>query len=154
MSAPETAGPDLARTDSFAFWTREKIRFQDVDRFGHVNNVAFAVYAESGRLEFLGQLAGVAPLPEGCQWVIARLLIDFRAQAFYPGEVAIGTRLIRLGRSSVALGQGLFAGDGCFATAEAVVVLIDQSSGSAMALPEALRRALEGVSTGGAPSRP
>ncbi len=148
------AKDELSTAAGFRFWTREKIRFQDVDRFGHVNNVAFAVYAESGRLEFLEQVAGTAPLPEGCQWVIARLVVDYRAQAYYPGEVAIGTRLVRLGRSSVTLGQGMFAAGTCFATAEAVVVLIDQSTGRATALPVALRGALDGVSGGESPPRP
>lgn len=141
MSAPATPG-DLSERATFSFWTREKIRFQDVDRFGHVNNVAFGVYAESGRVEFLEAVTRAAPLPAHSQWVIARLVLNFRAQAFYPGNVCIGTRVIRLGRSSVTLGQGLFTDRGCFATAEAVVVHIDKASGSAVRLPEALREVL------------
>lgn len=132
--------PDLADAGGFTFWTREKIRFQDVDRFGHVNNVAFTVYAESGRIEFLERVAGA--LPASTQWVIASLLVDFRAQAFYPGEVRVGTRTLKLGRSSLTLGQGLFAAQRCIATARAVVVLIDSGRGVSVALPAALRGAL------------
>lgn len=138
--------PDLAGEQAFAFWTHEKIRFQDVDRFGHVNNVAFTVYAESGRVEFLERVASVAPLARNTQWVIARLLVEFRAQAFYPGEVRVGTRVLRLGRSSVTLGQGLFTCECCFATAEAVVVLIDTARGGSVILPPAVREALTACS--------
>ena len=135
--------PDLADAGGFTFWTREKIRFQDVDRFGHVNNVAFTVYAESGRIEFLERVAGV--LPVATHWVIARLLVDFRAQAFYPGEVRVGTRTLNLGRSSLTLGQGLFAAQRCIATARAVVVLIDGERGASVALPAELRGALSAL---------
>ena len=34
---------DLTSRETFPFWTREIIRFADLDRYGHVNNVAFAV---------------------------------------------------------------------------------------------------------------
>ena len=139
----EQPSPDLTDAGGYAFWTREKIRFQDVDRFGHVNNVAFTVYAESGRIEFLERAAGV--LPAATQWVIARLLVDFRAQAFYPGEVRVGTRTLNLGRSSLTLGQGLFSGERCIATARAVVVLIDSGRGASAALPPALRSALSAL---------
>lgn len=140
--AESASASSRADEHAFAFWTHEKIRFQDVDRFGHVNNVAFTVYAESGRIEFLEHVAAAAPLPQNTQWVIARLQVDFRAQAFYPGEMRIGTCVQRVGRSSMTLAQGLFTSARCVATAEAIVVLIDTGTGGSVALSPAMREAL------------
>lgn len=141
-----SAGPDLADERAFEHWTVEKIRFQDVDRQDHVNNVNFAVYAESGRLEFLHAIApdpGADP-GAGAFWVIARLTIDFRAQLRYPGEVRIGTRVLSLGRTSVTLGQGLFAAGVCVATAESVLVQVDPATGRGVPLTDAQRAAAGG----------
>ena len=132
---------DLADEGGYEHWTVEKIRFQDVDRQDHVNNVMFAVYAESGRLEFLRAIAPEADAGRDMFWVIARLTIDFRAQLYYPGEVRIGTRVVALGRSSVTLGQGLFAAGSCVATAESVLVQVDPATGRSVPLTEAQRDA-------------
>lgn len=147
--APGRGDPRLARKAAFAFWSREKIRFQDVDRLDHVNNVTFAVYAESGRVEFVAQVTPPAVLGDGPYWVIAELVLRYREQTHYPGEIRIGTGVLRLGRSSVTLGQGLFEGDRCVATSEAVVVLVDPDSGRSMALPAAARAALERYAVSG-----
>jgi len=133
----------LLREASYRFWTSEKIRFQDVDRFDHVNNVTFAVYAESGRVEFLesvtpAELRGDAPF-----WVIAKLTVEFREQTHYPGEIRVGTAVLRIGRSSVTLVQGMFEGSRCVSTAEAVVVLVDPESGHSVPLSQGVRHALE-----------
>ena len=137
----------LARETSFHFWTAEKIRFQDVDRFDHVNNVTFAAYAESGRIEFLEHVAPASVLGDAragdAFWVIARLTIEFREQTHYPGEIRVGTGVLDLGRSSVTLGQGLFEGNRCVASAESVVVLFDGASHRSVPLPQAMRGALE-----------
>lgn len=138
--------PPLTDERSYRHWAREKIRFQDVDRYDHVNNVTFAAYAESGRLEFLADLTGdIDAAGDGTFWVIVRLTIDFLAQTHYPGEIRIGTRVLAAGRSSVTLGQGLFEGDRCVATAESVLVLIDPETGRSTPWPAALRERLAGM---------
>jgi len=137
--------PDLTDPAGMVYWAQEKIRFQDVDAVGHVNNVAIATYAESGRVEML-----TSALPTGLQgndrpfWVIAELTIRFRGQAHYPGTVDVGTRVTRLGNSSITLGQGLFVDGRCIATTESVIVLVDPATGRGHALPPEVRDALAG----------
>ena len=36
--------------------TELQMRFSDTDALGHVNNIAFASYAETGRVDFLKRL--------------------------------------------------------------------------------------------------
>ena len=71
--------------------------------------------------------------------MIVHLTIDFRAQMHFPGEVKVGTRLIRVGRSSARVGQGLFQNDVCTATAEEVLVRVDPETQRPTPIPEELR---------------
>ena len=133
--------PGKERTDpaAYAFWTRDVVRFSDVDRYRHINNVATATYCETGRVEFAEQLWPGSTSGEEAGWVILKLVVNFLAQAHYPGDVRIGSRVEKVGRSSLTIGQGLFMNDACFATSEAVLVWIDLSrGGGATAFPEAL----------------
>jgi acyl-CoA thioester hydrolase len=128
---PPAPDPSSARRDhkSYAFWTRDTVRFSDVDRYRHINNVAIATYCETGRVEFAESLWPGSTAGEGSGWVIVALTITFHAQAHYPGDVAVGTRVERVGRSSCTIAQGLFKDDVCFATSEAVIVWLDLADG-------------------------
>ncbi len=135
---------DLTDRGIFRFWSREVCRYGDTDRQGHVNNAAFVTFCETGRVLFLYDDA--APLaPPGCGFVIARLELDFRAELQWREVVEVGTTVLACGRSSFTLGQGLFAGPRCVATARSVLVLIDETTRRATPLPEALRTRLLAV---------
>ena len=128
---------------SYAFWTRDTVRFSDVDRYRHVNNVAIATYCETGRVEFAEAVRPGSTAGEGEGWVIATLTITFHAQAHYPGDVTVGTRVERVGRSSCTVVQGLFKDGVCFATSEAVIVWLDLAAGGrAVPLPPDLAERL------------
>ena len=128
---------------SFAHWVTQELRYNDTDRQGHVNNAVFATFCESGRIAFLQQ-PGLPALPHGCSLVLARLELDYLRELFWPGAAEVGTRLVRLGRSSVTLGQGIFRGEDCVATALTVVVLTDGATRRSTPWPEGLRAALGG----------
>ena len=133
------------RTDrsAYAFWTRDTVRFSDIDRYRHINNVAVATYCETGRVEFAEKLWPGSTAGEGAGWVIAELTVAFLAQAHYPGNVEIGTRVERVGRTSCTFGQGLFKDGVCFATAEAVLVWLALADGGRpVPFPTALARHL------------
>jgi len=131
---------DLTDRDTFTFWTRDTVRFSDMDRYRHINNVATATYCETGRVEFAEALMPGSTSGEGAGWVILRLTVNFLAQAHYPGHVEIGTRVDRVGRSSCEIGQGLFKDGVCFATSEAVLVWLNLADGGRSApIPDVLR---------------
>lgn len=148
--APADAAPALDPTDRAIYrtWTTDVLRYADTDRQGHVNNAVFATFLESGRVRVLYDPE--RPLaPDGAAFVIARLTLDFRSEIRWPGTVEIGTAVARLGRSSVTLVQGLFVGDRCAATAESVIVLMDEATRRSRAFPADSRAVLDGLSAGG-----
>jgi acyl-CoA thioester hydrolase len=117
---------DVAIGD-FPLRTSDKIRYADTDRQGHVNNAVFATLLETGRVEILYDPASPLASP-GSSFVIAQLVLEFRSEIKWPGTVVIGTRVASLGRSSIKLEQGLFQNDRCVATAETVIVLMDETT--------------------------
>lgn len=152
-AAPDTAAvvPGPRERAAYRFWTRDLVRFQDLDRLGHVNNVSFAIYLESGRVDFLEALNPGSTAGTGIGWVIARLILDFVSEARYPADVDIGSRVLHIGRSSCIIGQGLFIGDRCFGAAENVCVWAETSAGRSLPIPDPVRAALEPYHVSGAP---
>ena len=134
---------DLQLQD-FPLRTHEKLRYADTDRQGHVNNAVFSTMLETGRVELL--YSPDKPLAaEGCSFVIARLELDFMAEINWPGQVDVGTRVARIGRSSVTLEQGLFQDGKCAAMARTVIVQVDDASASSAPFSDAARRVLEAL---------
>ena len=116
-----------------AFVTTHRLRFNDTDRLGHVNNAVFAVMLEQGRSELAVQ-AGL-PVGTGSQsLVIVRLELDFVAEMTWPGEVRVETELLRLGGRSFTLQQRLiFAGVLC-GKGLTVLVVMDREARKAVSI--------------------
>lgn len=112
----------------------ETLRFADTDRNGHITSSVFAICCQSGRLALLSDPArGVTP--PASQFVLARLVLDYRREMHWPGSVEIATRVEHIGRSSIILAQALFQDDRCAATAQSVAVLMDAASRRSLPIP-------------------
>ncbi|MCL8384279.1 MULTISPECIES: acyl-CoA thioesterase [Xanthobacter] len=83
-------------------------RWNDVDRYGHMNNVVYLEYFDSalnraligaGALDF----AGTGPIG-----IVAKVGCDYFSEVSYPDEVEVGVRIERIGSSSLTWGFGLF----------------------------------------------
>jgi len=134
--------PPSTERAAYMLWATDTLRYGDTDRQGHVNNAVFATFCESGRVKFLYDEA-LDLRGAGGNFVIVRLELDFRAELFYPGTVDIGTRVLSVGRSSFRLGQGIFSRDLCAATAECIMVLVDDATRKSQPLTPQLRAWLE-----------
>src|SRR3954471_3896493 len=123
----------------FPFWTEEKLRLSDTDMNGHINNGAIGAYCEAGRAEIWAAVVGpAATRPVGM--AVARVVIDYRVEIHYPGRIRVGTAVARIGGSSITVEQALFLGETCFATSEAVMVMLHRETRRPTPIPEALRQ--------------
>lgn len=107
--------------------TTHRLRFNDTDKLGHVNNAVFAVMLEQGRSELLDQ----AGLPIGANEqsvVIVRLELDFVAEMTWPGDVRIETWVARLGGRSFQLQQRLVSAGVLCGQAVTVLVVMDRAA--------------------------
>ena len=82
-----------------------QIRFNDVDRYGHVNNNAYFSYYDLGKEDYLSTVlhldyryCTVAP-------VIANINADFIKPIFYGDKIVVETRISHLGHKSFTLHQ-------------------------------------------------
>ncbi|MCB8973208.1 MAG: acyl-CoA thioesterase [Ardenticatenaceae bacterium] len=113
--------------EDFPFQTFDKLRYGDTDRQGHVNNAVFSTFLETGRIELL--FSPQSPLvAERATFVIVKLDLNYLMEINWPGRVEIGTAVTKIGNSSVNFYQGLFQNGRCVATAETVIVQMNEQT--------------------------
>ena len=132
---------DLTRRETFDSFTPVTIRFSDQDSMGHVNNVSIAAYIEASRTMIVQGLLDRFDHPD-LDFILARVVIDYKRELHYPGTVEVGGRLIRLGSKSLTSGYGIFLGDACVATSESVNVFYDMKTRSSVVPPQDVQDAV------------
>ena len=132
----------LLNLHDFPLQAFDKLRYADTDRQGHVNNANFSTFLETGRVEFLYHPA-LPILQDGFSFVIAALHLNFIEEVSWPGQVDIGTGVLKIGNSSITLHQQLFQQDKCVASAETVIVQVDNESRKSAPLGVAAKEKLE-----------
>ncbi len=130
--------PDLASRATYTYWYQEKLRFSDTDMVGHINNVAFAAFIESGRVNYT-RSGVVAGLPDSVLVVMRRLELDYRAELHWPAEIDIGSVLLRIGTTSFTIGSGVFHGDRCAATSVTTLVMIGRETRRPAEIPDTVK---------------
>jgi acyl-CoA thioester hydrolase len=123
--------------------TRIRIRWRDMDAYGHVNNAVFLTYLEECRDAWAQALLGSA----GGSWdfVLAHVGVDYRRQLTQDDdEVVVRCRLSSIGRSSVRTREEILTADGVVAAeAEAVVVPRDPDADRSRPLTDQERGLLQ-----------
>ncbi|RJF85901.1 acyl-CoA thioesterase [Sphingomonas cavernae] len=115
-------------------------RFQDLDPLGHINNVAMAALFESGRVRFNHSL-GLGRRQKGIRWLIAKVEINYVAEAHFPDDVEIASGIGTIGSRSWTILAAAFQNGQCVATCDTVIVFTDTTG--AIALPAEMRALLE-----------
>ena len=121
--------------------TNHRLRFNDTDRLGHVNNAVFAVMLEQGRSE-LAVEAGLPIASDTAVLVIVRLELDFLCEMTWPGAVTVETEVARLGERSFTLHQRLVLKNELCARATTILVVMDRAARRAVPLEGAWRDSL------------
>lgn len=133
---------DIPELEQFPFQTYDKVRYADTDRQGHVNNAVFNTFLETGRVEFLYD-PGQPLADDNAAFVIASLSLRFVSEAHWPGRIDIGTGVTKIGNSSLHLVQGLFQDARCVATADTVIVQMNEDTRRSRPLSDAAQAFLE-----------
>jgi acyl-CoA thioester hydrolase len=122
---------------------RIRVRWRDMDAYGHVNNAVFLTYLEECRDAWAQELLA----PSGGSWdfVLAHVGVDYRHQLTQADvKVVVRCRLASIGRSSVRTREEIVMADGTIAAkAEAVVVPRDPDADRSRPLTERERELLQ-----------
>ncbi len=85
--------------NEFRSITRFRVPFCDIDMLQHVNNAAYAVWAETARCAYFEDVLHES-LNGTSGMVVAKLEIHYERPLAYLEHVAIGCRVARIGRKS------------------------------------------------------
>lgn len=130
--------------DDFPIRTHDKLRYADTDKQGHINNAVYATFFETGRVEFISR-AHAASAHDDAEFVIAQITIKYLQETHWPGTVEVGSRVKRIGGSSLVVEQALFNDGRLCAAGESVVVQINTSTRKAQPFDEAMREYFSGL---------
>ena len=127
--------------------TTVPVQWGDMDAFQHVNNVVYLRWFESARTDLLGLLQSAVTMSgSGLGPILVSIRCDYKKQLHYPDTVHIGSRVGKLGRSSVEVEHAVFseqlgqmAGVGV-----SVLVVFDYDANRPVRIPEALRQQMGG----------
>ncbi len=137
-------GFDPRSRDSYSRIYREKIRYNDLDPLGHVTSQSFVNFFETARVLFILEAGQRVDDPDFGLMLI-RLDTSFHGQLHFPAEIDVGTRLVRLGNSSLTTMQGIFYEGTCRANLLSVLVHVDRKQDRSAAIPDAFRQRLLAV---------
>jgi acyl-CoA thioester hydrolase len=127
----------------FPHWVTVTLRYSDQDPMGHINNVVYGAYFAEGRNAYVGQLVKRVT-PSNIDFVLAGVKIDYRKEMHYPGQVEVGSGVLRIGNKSLTLRHELFKDGEPVAGAESVLVFIDTRTGTSVSVPQEVRQVLAG----------
>lgn len=121
-----------------------RVRWSDIDAYGHVNNVKYLEYFQEARIAFVGGALRELVRDDWSSFVVARVEVDYRRPLeFRTDPVGVRTWVTRVGRSSYLLEAAVCDDGTVYATSRSVVVAFDSESGRSRPLAAHEREVLE-----------
>jgi acyl-CoA thioester hydrolase len=125
----------IPRLEDFPFRATDSIRLGDLDPQSHVNNAVYATYFETGRVYLIRETFR-SDTHSAKNIAVVRLEIDYLRELHWPGPVDIGTRVARIGNTSLTLDHALFKNGECVATGRSIIVQLDPVTRKASRMPD------------------
>ena len=118
-----------------------KPRFKDTDALGHINNASITTWFEEGRRSIFRYFIPDLD-PKKWKLIIARVEVDYVAQAHYQEEVTIKTWVEKIGNSSFQLYQEAHQESTLVSKSKTYLVHFDYSSQRSVPIPDDIRENL------------
>jgi len=133
------------------------VRWGDADVYGHINNVEFVRYVESGRVAYCEEVMGLK-LKVGMEagWVLADMQCTYLQQVHYPALLEVYTRISNMGTKSATVRADIYCkGENePVLTSRGVMVWFDMKRQQTAPIPEDIRtkvasyeQSVEGLTT-------
>lgn len=116
-------------------------RFCDTDAMGHINNTVLPVWFLEGRESIL-RIFNPSLNTEEVSLVLAKIEIEYLGELFFGNPVEIRTYVLRIGTSSILVGQEAWQEDSLRATATATMVNFDKHSSKSNPIPADIKKRL------------
>lgn len=99
----------MSEATRFRFRTPIHVRWSDCDPFGHVNNAVYLTYLEQARFAYWNEVLPDIPFPG---MILARIEIDYRAQAFPDEHLDLHAAIVEMRTTSFVVEYELRKADG------------------------------------------
>lgn len=125
----------------WAFGVRHRVRWSEVDPFGHANHAAYLEWFEEARNRYL-EAAGLPRLSAGTPGpVLANVEVAYLRPLAYGDDVLVTARTAAVRRTSLTMEYAVWCG-GLAATCRALCVLVVSATGERTPIPAAVRARL------------
>ncbi|QDU27259.1 Long-chain acyl-CoA thioesterase FadM [Anatilimnocola aggregata] len=124
------------------------VQWGDQDALGHVNNTVYFRWCESARVAYLQRLGLAAWLnPTVLGPILAQIECNYKRQLHFPDSVLIGTRITRLGKTSLSMEHAIVsnAQNAIVAESSSVIVVFNYQTQRPALIPNEVRTAIEGL---------
>ena len=155
MRTPSTARPGRGRgvggkapgRGIYRFFTQIPTRWDDDDRYGHVNNAVHYRIMDTAVNGWLLERGLLDPAKGASIFLVVETACTYFAELAYPVRIDVGMRVERLGTSSVVWDIALFAEgvDSAAARGRFVHVLVDRKSRRPVPVAGDARAVFEGL---------
>ena len=121
------------------------IRARDIDAWGHVNNAVYFTYLESARLDYLLVVAlqDATASRRAMSTILAQVTCQYITPIVFGQDVRIGTRVQKIGNTSITFEHRIEADGEMAATAQAVSVYFDYENGQPARVPDEFRHRVQ-----------
>lgn len=116
-------------------------RFCDTDALGHINNTVLPVWFLEGRESIL-RIFNPSLSTDEVSLVLVKLELEYLEEMFFGKKVEIRTYVLRIGTSSVLVGQEAWQDGKLCATGSATMVNFDKHSRKSVPIPADIRKKL------------
>lgn len=125
------------------------VQWGDQDALQHVNNTVYFRWYESGRIAYTSRLGLMGEMLKTRKIgpILAAIACDYRRQITFPDTVHVGTRVRRIGRTSLAMDHLIVSTVHRAVAAEArsTLVVFDYNEGVPTPVPDAMRAAIASI---------
>ena len=122
------------------------VQWGDQDAYQHVNNTVYFRWFESARIAYSARIGlGAMMKARRVGPILAAISCDFRRQVAFPDTVHVGSRITKIGRTSLTMEHLLISESARDVAAEgrSTLVVYDYDSGRPVPVPDETRRAIE-----------
>ena len=119
-----------------------EVRWGDCDLLGHINNVKFVRYIESGRVAYCKDVNNFdfkIGIKQG--WILADLQCSYLGQLHYPSKIEVATRVSKIGNKSMDITASIFKEnqEKPIFVSKAVTVWFDYENQKTLQIPDEIR---------------
>ncbi len=144
-SSPAAPASVPAGLPDFPVVITVSVQWGEQDALGHVNNIVYFRWCESARIEYLRRLGlDAAGSGQSAGVIVAAIGCDFRRPVTFPDTVLVGARIVRIGRSSMAMEHKVYsqAQEAVVAEATSTIVAFDHGADAPRPVADEVRAAI------------